>query len=304
MDRWTQIELFVRTVELGSLSKAALELNISSTSASRHLAELERRLDARLLERNTRRQYLTEIGEQFYQRSKESVSIMRDAESAIVANSNALQGTLNISASVTFCVRELGALVAEFSMLYPDVVIRIFAENKYSDLIADNIDVAIRTRQYEVDSNIVVRKLAESKVVLSASPEYIARHGQPEVPSDLARHRLLVYSYAASIAAWTFKRDGQTVEYKTHGAIESNDGLTLRAIALNHAGILFQSYYSCHDDIASGRLVHILPDWRLPNLVCNIAYRNRKFVPTKVRKFVNFLQSNFKRLATEDRWLT
>jgi DNA-binding transcriptional LysR family regulator len=303
LDRWTEVELFIKTVELGSISKAAVALNMSSTAASRYLGDLERRLNVRLLERNTRRQYLTEIGEQFYQRSKESMTIMADAEAAVSVDNDALFGTLSISASVTFCVKQLGPIVAAFSALYPDLVIKLVAENYYSDLIADNIDVAVRTRQYEPHSNIVVRKLAESKVMLCATPEYLSTHGVPAHPNDLDAHRLLVYNHATSVADWTFRRADEVIAYRPKASIEANDGLTLRSTALSHTGILFQAYYGIYDDIANGDLVRVLPDWELPNLVCNVAYRNRRFVPGKVRRFISFMQAQFKQLCDEERWL-
>jgi DNA-binding transcriptional LysR family regulator len=303
MDRWTEIEMFIKTVELGSITRASAEMNLSTTAGSRHLTELERRLSVRLLERNTRRQYLTEAGAQFFQRCKESVAIIKEAEAGASAGNDALSGTLNVSASVTFCVKHLGAVVAQFSQLYPELAIRVLADNHYSDLIADNIDVAVRTRQYEPDSNIIVRKLAESEVILAASPEYIARHGAPASPADLANHRLLVYSYAVSAAAWTFTRGDEKVEFKAKPKIEANDGLTLRSVALDHAGILFQAYYGIFDDVAAGRLVRVLPDWELPHLICNVAYRNREFVPAKVRKFIGFIQSSFKPVAEQGRWI-
>jgi len=303
VDRWTEIEMFIKTVELGSITRAAAEMNLSNTAGSRYLAELEQRLSVRLLERNTRRQYLTEAGEQFFRRCKESVAIMREAESSASAGNNALSGSLNVSGSVTFCIKHLSSMVAQFAELYPELTIRLFAENHYSDLIADNIDVAVRTRQYESDSNIIMRKMAESEVILAATPQYIARHGAPATPAELRDHKLLVYSYAATPADWTFSRGKERVVFKPAAAIESNDGLTLRSVALNHSGIMFQAYYGIFDDVASGQLVRLLPDWQLPHLICNVAYRNRRYVPAKVRKFISFMQTSFKPLVKSGRWI-
>ena len=159
MDRWTEFELFVQTAELGSLSKAAEQLDMSNATASRCLASLEKRLAARLIERNTRRLALTEIGESFYRRCKSILAEMKEAEAMVNATTFDPSGTLRITASLSFCMKHITPLLPEFTRMYPNIDVQIVAANRYFDLIDNGIDVAIRTKEYESDSDITVRKL-------------------------------------------------------------------------------------------------------------------------------------------------
>ena len=174
MDRWTEFELFVQTAELGSLSKAAEQLDMSNATASRCLASLEKRLAARLIERNTRRLALTEIGESFYRRCKSILAEMKEAEAMVNATTFDPSGTLRITASLSFCMKHITPLLPEFTRMYPNIDVQIVAANRYFDLIDNGIDVAIRTKEYESDSDITVRKLAQTRRVLAASPSYVA----------------------------------------------------------------------------------------------------------------------------------
>ncbi len=232
MDRRTEIELFVQIAELGSMSCAAEALKLSNAAASRHLAALETRLSARLVQRNTRRPALTEVGETFYRRCKPLLAEMLEAEAEV--NEAVLQptGLLRINGSLSFCMIHMAPLLPDFNARYPDLRVEIVTANRYFDLIENGIDVAIRTREYEVDSNITVRRLAETLV-------------------DLARHKLLLYTYANHPDQLRFTRDGQNTVLAVKGALEANDGQVLRAAALAHFGIFAKAVM--HVPIESAR---------------------------------------------------
>lgn len=302
MDRWTEIELFVQVAEQGSLSRAAQAMNLSNAAASRHLAALEARLSARLVERNTRRLFLTDAGSEFLLRCKGVLNDMRDAEATVNATAVQPIGTLRISGSLSFCKQHVVPLLPELNERYPALRVEIVAANRYQDLIENNIDLAIRTREYEADSNVAVRRLAVTRRILAASPDYVRRHGRPETPKDLEQHRLLLYTYSNRPHELRFTRAGSTTISVVKGALEANDGQLLREAALQHMGILVQPRYIVYDDLVHGRLVPILDDWDLPRLTINIAFQSRQYLPAKVRCFVDLITNHFRRMDYERKW--
>ncbi|VTU36796.1 LysR family transcriptional regulator [Variovorax sp. PBL-E5] len=302
MDRWTEIALFVQIAEAGSLSRAAESLGLSNAAASRHLSALEARLGARLVERNTRRLYLTDTGRAFCARAKTILADLEDAESA--ANATALQptGTLRVTASLSFAIHHIAPLLREYTERYPEVTVHVEAANRYFDLIDNNIDVAIRTREFEPDSNVSIRRLGQTRRILAASPRYFARHGFPKTLDELQRHQLLIYTYANNPNTLSFTKDGHAETLSVKGLLESNDGQVLRAAALDGMGILVQPTYILYEDIVAGRLVPTLDDWDLPRLTINLAYPSRKHLSAKVRSFIDFIAAHFARMDYERKW--
>ncbi len=302
MDRWTEIQLFVQVAETGSLSRAAEALELSNAAASRHLSALEERLGARLVERNTRRLYLTDTGREFFSRAKAIVADLKDAESAVNATALKPTGVLRISASLSFAMHHVAPLLREYTQRYPEVQVSVEAANRYLDIIDNNIDVAIRTRESEPDSNITIRRVAETRRLMAASPRYLAQHGVPQSLDDLARHKLLIYTYANNPNELRFTKDGQARVITVKGLLESNDGQVLRAAALDGMGILVQPTYILYDDIVAGRLVPVLDDWDLPRLNINLAYPSRKHLSAKVRTFIDFMVEHFDKMDYERKW--
>ncbi|CAE6870604.1 HTH-type transcriptional regulator DmlR [Paraburkholderia aspalathi] len=302
MDRLTEIELFVRAAELGSLSKAAEKLDMSLSAASRHLISLEARLGARLIERSTRRVYLTEIGQEHFERCKHILADIQESESLVGAVASNPSGVLRVSSTVSFCMNHIGPLLPRYVERYPGVRVDVEASNRYYTLLGDDIDLAVRTREYEPDSNITIRRLAETRRVLAASPEYLSSHGTPRSPEDLLEHRLLLYSYANRPDELRLSRNGNTTVLPVSAAMKSNEGQVIRAAALRGHGILVQPKYVIYDDLVSGRLIPVLDDWDLPRLVINLAYPFRKFVPAKVRTFIDFLVEEFRDADYERKW--
>lgn len=302
MDRWTELELFVQVAETGSLSRAAEALDLSNAAASRHLSALETRLGARLVERNTRRLYLTDTGLEFHNRAKAVLAELKDAEDAVNASTLNPTGTLRVTASLSFSMHHIAPLLREYTARYPNVQVHVEAANRYLDIIDNNIDVAIRTREFEPDSNITIRRLAETRRILAASPRYLARHGRPRTLEDLRRHKLLIYTHANNPNELRFKRGDETTTLQVKGLLESNDGQILRAAALDGMGILVQPTYILYEDMVAGRLVPVLDDWDLPRLTVNLAYPSRKHLSAKVRTFIDFMAEHFARMNYEQKW--
>jgi len=302
MDRWTEIELFVQVAETGSMSRAAEALNLSNASASRHLSALEERLGVRLVERNTRRLYLTETGQEFFQRAKSILGDLRDAESTVNAAALNPTGVLRVSASLSFAMHHIAPLLREFTDRYPNVSVHVEAANRYLDIIDNNIDVAIRTREYEPDSNITIRRLGETRRILAASPGYLARHGFPRTLDDLQKHKLLIYVHANNPHELRFTKGDEQRSVSVQGLLETNDGQIVRAAALDGMGILVQPSYIIYDDVVAGRLVPVLDDWDLPHLTINLAYPSRKHLSAKVRAFIDFMADHFEKMDYERKW--
>ena len=176
------------------------------------------------------------------------------------------------------------------------------AANRYLDIIDNNIDVAIRTREMEPDSNITIRRLAETRRILAASPGYFAQHGVPKTLDDLQRHKLLIYTHANNPNELRFAKDGKTTTLTVKGLLDANDGQILRVAALDGLGILVQPSYIVYDDIVAGRLVPVLDDWDLPRLTINLAYPSRKHLSAKVRTFIDFMAAHFLKMDYERKW--
>lgn len=302
MDKWVEVQLFVETAERGSISRAAEVLALSTSAAGRHLANLEQRLGARLVERNTRRLFLTEVGEEFYRRCRNIASEMEEAEALVSSALLSPVGTLRVTASVSFCSQIIAPLLPDFSERHPKLNVAVTAANRYFDLIENGIDLAIRTREHEADSGLVIRRLAETRRILAASPEYLARYGIPRTLDELEGHQFLIYTLANNPHELTFSKGDVTRTVKISGILESNEGQVICKAGLNGLGIVIQPVYIVHDDVIAGRLVPIVDDWDLPRLKVNIAYQNRKYISSKVRAFTDFLIEHFGSMEYERRW--
>jgi DNA-binding transcriptional LysR family regulator len=302
MDRMAEMELFVQVAESGNLTRAAEELGLSTSAASRYLLSLEARLGARLVQRTTRKLHLTDAGSEFYRRSKAVLSDVREAEAVVTETAVKPTGLLRVSASLSFCLLHIEPLLPEFTARYPDITVDVVAANRYYDIIDNGVDVAIRTRQFEADSNITIRRLGETRRVLAAAPAYIEKHGLPQSPLELAKHKLLNYVYANNPHELTFKRDKLTSVVKIKALLDANDGQILVRAALDGMGIVVQPKYIVYDDIAAGRLIPVLDEWDLPRLTINIAFQTRVHLPAKVRLFIDALVERFREHQYERLW--
>jgi DNA-binding transcriptional LysR family regulator len=298
----TALALFVQVAEKGSLSGAADALGLSNPAATRYLASLENRLQVRLVERNTRRLYLTSEGQEFVERARHVLAELQDAEAALHSSALSPSGLLRVSASLSFSMQVIAPRLPKYHQRYPQVRVHIETANRYLDIIDNGIDVAIRTREYEPDSTITIRRLAATRCILAASPAYLAGRGRPLSPAELHNHDLLVYVHANNPNELKFVRGSDQQIVTAQGLLESNDGQVLRAAALNGLGILIQPSYILYDDLVAGRLVPVLEDWDLPRLQINIAYPSRKHLSAKVRSFIDFMVAECAENEYEKKW--
>jgi len=303
MDRLLQLEVFAKTAELGSLSRAAETLRMSNAAASRHLSALEERLAIRLIERNTRRQWLTEAGQELLQRCGTLLSELAEAEDAVSDRAVSPKGMLRVTSSLSFAMIYLGPMLPAFRALYPNLNVQITAANRYPDFIEAGIDVAIRTREQEPDSNIIVRRIGQMRRVLAAAPSYLASHGRPEHPTELAHHNILIYNLANDPYSLRLTKGNAEQTIRIAPTLDSNDGQVICSAALGGLGILIQPLYIVQSYISAGKLVPVLLDWELPLLSMNIAYQNRALMPAKIRVFTDFLIKHIRQNSDPGIWI-
>ena len=293
MDRLRALEVFVEVVGKKGFARAADALETSPANITRIIADLEAHLGTRLLNRSSRKMSLTESGEGLYQRAKVIVEDMAEIEA--VASSSAMQprGLLRINAPVSFGVRHLAPLWPAFMTQYPEVELEIALIDRVVDIVEEGYDLAIRISRSGSASH-AARKLATSHNICCAAPSYIARHGAPLVPADLARHHCIGYSYSASADEWLFSDDaGQPHRVTVNCAMHANNGDTTRAAALAGAGIAWQPTFLIGDDLRAGRLVPLLPGFRLPDIDVLAVYPSRRHLSAKVRVMIDFLALQF-----------
>ncbi|MDO8285672.1 MAG: LysR family transcriptional regulator [Rhodoferax sp.] len=292
MDRFLEMQTFNAVVEAGSFVKAANALDMSNAAVSRYVVDMETRLGVRLLHRTTRRLSLTEEGQVFYARSKELLAELQEAEDEITSRRDAASGLLRVNAPFTFGILHLAPLWGEFKALHPKVSLDITLADRLVDLVEEGYDVAIRIAMLE-NSSLVSKRLATTRIVVCASPQYLAQHGTPQHPSELTNHAIISYSYLSTKDEWKFTGPQGPVSVKTNPCIHTNSGDTCRAAALTHQGVILQPTFLVGKDLADGTLVELMPDYRSVELGIYAVYPTRKHVSAKVRALIDFLAAHF-----------
>nr|WP_315235666.1 LysR family transcriptional regulator [uncultured Albidiferax sp.] len=294
MDRFLEMQTFCAVVDAGSFVKAAEALGLSKAAVSRYVGELESRLGVRLLHRTTRRLSLTEEGQVFHARSRELLAGVDEAEMEITSRSAAASGLLRINAPVTFGILHLAPLWGVFRSQHPNVSLDITLADRLVDLVEEGYDMAIRIATLP-SSTLVSKRLASTRMLVCASPQYLAAHGTPQVPADLAGHAVIAYSYWASKDEWQFDGPAGLVSVRTRACMHTNSGDTCRAAALAHQGVILQPSFLVGADLAAGSLVQLLPGYQAMEMGIYAVYPTRKHVAPKVRALVDFLAGEFAR---------
>jgi DNA-binding transcriptional LysR family regulator len=298
MDRLQSMAAFLKVAELGSFSAAAGQLGWSKSAVSKHVAGLEERLGVRLLNRTTRRLALTEVGEGYRDWCARIVQEVEEAEQEAGRHGAEPRGRLKVNAPMSFGILHLAPLLPEFLARHPLVEIDLTLNDRVIDLLEEGFDVAVRIGQPR-DSSLIARRLAAATFVCAASPAYLARAGTPQHPADLHAHNCLRYTYRRSPDAWEFEREGERQAVRLHGTFCANNGDVLRTAALDGLGIVILPDFILGDDVAAGRLVRVLAEWRLPSNPIQAVWPPQRHPSPKLRAFVDFLAQ---RLAERCPW--
>jgi DNA-binding transcriptional LysR family regulator len=293
VDRFQAIQVFAQVVESGSFSAAATRLGLSTTAASRHVAELEAHLQTRLLNRTTRRVSLTEGGRAFYERSVQLLADLGEAEQEASRAAIVPRGTIKLTTSVNFGVRHVAPAIAQFLEAHAEVRFDVSLADRIVDLVEEGFDLGVRIGAPGSD-NIVARKLGETRLVPCASPEYLKLHGAPAVPEDLSEHNCFTYEYVTPRNLWRFRdASGNERAVRVSGNLHSNNGDLLAEAAARGAGIVFEPTFILGPEVRAGRLVPLLQEFVPPPIPIYAVYPSRKHLSAKVRLFVDFLVQRF-----------
>ena len=285
---------FLAVVRAGSFVGAADATELSKAAVSRHIAELEAHLGVRLLHRTTRRLSLTEDGQRFHARASELIAMFDELEAETVSSSGEASGLIKINAPLTFGNLHLAPLWPNFIEANPKVSLDITLNDRVVDLVEEGYDLAIRITNMS-SSQLVSRRLASTRIVLCASPAYLAKFGTPMHPRELADHQVISYSYWSGGDVWPFTGEEGEVQVRVKPRIHTNSGDTCRAAALEDQGIVLQPDFLVGPDLKKGTLVELMPTYRSIELGIHAVYATRKHLPMKTRRLVDFLAESFRK---------
>ena len=289
INRSAEMEVFVRVVEQGGFTAAAKAMGMTPSAVSKLVARLEARLGARLINRSTRKLRLTAEGLSFHERALRVLADLDEAERSVSASA-VPKGRLRVNANVPFGLHHLLPLVPKFSALYPEVQVDVTLTDQIIDLLDERAEVAIRVGPMR-PSQLVARKLGDSRTVLVASPDYLARRGTPQHPDALADHDLITFNFSRQSNEWPFQIDGERVGYPAHGRAMVGDGECATHLALAGQGITKLGIFHIVDHIRAGRLVPVLDDFNSGELetVSAVYVGHAGPLPARVRAFIDFL---------------
>ena len=295
MDRFDAITAFVKVVETGSFARAAERLDVSVSSVSRHVTDLEAHLGARLLNRTTRRLSLTEAGRAFHERCVQLLADLEEAEASAGAGAIVPRGTLRLSCGVSFGTRYVAAAVAAFMAKFPEMRFDLELSDRIVDLVEEGFDLAIRIARLE-SSSLIARRLSPFSLQVCGSPELIAKHGRPTRPQDLAHVPCIVDTNGRWLSNWPFIGDNsELVSVSVSGPMEVNSPLSSRAAAVAGLGFTILPDFIAAPAIEKGQLVPVLVDRMPKGGGIYAVYPHRRYLPAKVRVFVDFLVEWFKK---------
>ena len=291
MDLVDGMRVFVASVETGSFSGAAARLGISPKLASKYMAELEARLEAQLLHRTTRRLGLTVAGEQLMAQVPEWLDQLDDIQTSLREAKRGLSGTIRVSAAVTHGEMVLAPLMRRFRATHPELTIDLRLSDQFVDLASAGIDIAIRIGRLD-DSALIARKLGQIRLIMVASPGYLASNGQPDSLNDIAGHICIRDTNMRGDGAWPLEHGGQLVRVPVSGHFMVNSARVARDLAVEGEGIAFCPDYVVHSSITEGLLEEVLPDTFGPQLDIHAVHLPRRRLPRRTRALMDFLVEN------------
>jgi len=288
MDRLEAMHLFVRVAELGSFSAVALQLGLARSVVTRQIAALEAHLGVKLMVRSTRRLALTSAGTAYLEKCRVILNLVESAETDVAEERLTPRGNIRISLPLSFGLKRLAPLLLDFSQRYPEVGLEMDYSDRRVKLIEEGIDLSIRITR-RLDPGDVARKIGSSRMQVIASPDYLARHGRPRHPSELAHHECLGYTAAGGNLAWQFLVAGQLESFVVHSRINANNGDVLTEAAAQGLGITCQPDFIGESFFASGRIEAILEDFPQPELGIYAMLPSNRHVPHRVRVLMDYL---------------
>lgn len=282
MSTHENLETFVAAVRSGSFAGAARQLGLSPAMVGRRIQALEERYGARLIERTTRAQRLTVLGESFYVQAQQVLDATAELDELTRATPGRLEGRIRLTGPATLGIHRLAAIVASFCEAHPAVTVEMSLNDRRADIIAEGYDFAVRIGELQA-SSMIARHVGTYRLLVCASPDYLAGRPAPAHPADLVQHRCLINLNMVPRGRWPFiSPAGETVVAEIEGQLQIDNGEAQKAAALAGAGIVYLPVDLAGADIAAGRLVEVLPDWGKLSLPINLVYPTRRLVPRRV----------------------
>ena len=288
MNRLTSMGVFLKVAEAGSFAAAATALDLSPTMVAKHIRGLETHLGARLIERTTRRQSLTDIGRAYVECCRDVLSALDAADTVAEAARTRPEGTLRVTAPVSYGAHRLTPVIAAYCQAFPGMRVELDLNDRVVDIEEEGFHCGIRSGR-DLDRRLVATALKPSMMWTAASPDYVARHGAPAHPSDLARHTCLAFAVWGPDHAWRFTRNGETVAVPVTGPLTVNSGQALLQAALAGMGVIVQADLLLDRAVADGALVRLLSGWDLPGRPVHLVYPRRARPSAKLRSFTDFI---------------
>jgi len=282
------MRVFVLVVETGSFSAASERMGISRAAASKYVSQLEAHLGGRLLHRTTRRVNPTESGRSYFERCKEILQNLEEADGMVSGLSQQPRGKLRISAPSNLASRHLMPMVTEFIQTYPEIRVELLCSERAVDLVDEGFDLALRISPMP-DPELIARRLAPIRHVVVASPGYLAKHPAPTTPEELEQHACVLYSRNPN-ATWHFAKDGAQISVKVSGSMITDNPDVILESAVSGLGITNLPSFIISDAIRSGELKLLLQDYETPEMALYAVYASRKHLPVKVRVFIDFIK--------------
>lgn len=292
MDKFNNMRVFCRVVELGTLSAVAKEMKLSPMMISKYLAQLEASLGVVLLNRTTRNLSLTSAGEAYYHRGKQLLEDLSDLEAATAQLGERVKGTIKISAPIDFGGMYMVPAIERYLKNYPEVKILMTLDNRPPNLRTGDFDISLLVTDI-LDPGVVARKLTETELCTYAAPSYLSENGTPQSIDELENHRCLHYVDTPHGDYWLFNVAGELKKIKLDWLLASNNGRALSQAAALGMGIVQAPRLSVAPYLQSGELVEILREYRRPALAIYATYLQRRFYPAKLTTFVEFLLGYF-----------
>lgn len=288
MDRLQAMTTFVRVVETGSFSQAARQIGVGQPAISKTIAQLEDRLQVRLLIRSTHGLSPTDAGVRFYERAKTAIQEADEAERDAKGAGAGLSGHLRVCAATTFARIMILPYLSQFMDSHPDLDVDVILDDRMIDLVSEGIDVALRMGDL-ADSSAVARRLSTGRRSVVATPAYLERFGMPLVPADLAAHQAVVYTQLGN--SWTFSRDGTQASVTVSGRARFSAAEGIRTAVLSHMGLAVASDWMFAPELADDAVKRVLEDWELPPIDLWAVFPTGRLASAKARAFADFAGS-------------
>ena len=290
------LQIFIEVMRHGSFAAVARERNIDPSSVSRTVAGLESELGIRLFQRTTRKLSPTEAGMTYFERIEPLIEEMQQAADIAKDISGNPKGTIRVTCSVSFGIKCIIPLLPEFQAKYPELTIDLLLTDSVVDLLNERIDVAIRLGQ-PTDSTLIMQKLMETRYSVCASPDYLQQYGQPQIPKDIESHNCLLFPLIGFKTRWIFKhKTGNVQEIPVRGNTIISNAIALQQCAISGMGLTLLPHWLIDEDINTGKLVRLFPDYQVTatdfNTAAWLLYPSRAYIPLKVRVFVEELRKH------------